>query len=98
MRRLIGLIGFSLILSIALRADSPIELRVDRYLKPYVHMQDFSGCVLVAKHEQVLFRKCYGKANYELKVANTPQSKFHIASVTKSFTAAAIVLLQKKGA
>ncbi len=36
-------------------------------------------------------------ANYELGVPNTPQSKFHIASVSKTFTAAAIMLLEERG-
>jgi D-alanyl-D-alanine carboxypeptidase len=97
MRPLLALIVFSLTLNTALRADSPVAQRIDAYLQPYLTMQDFSGCVLVAKHGEVLIRKCYGGANYELKVANTPNSKFHIASVTKSFTAAAIVILQKQG-
>ncbi len=97
MRRLVFLISLSLILDSALCAQPSFTQKVDQYLKPYLQMQDFSGCVLVAKQGQVLTRKCYGDANYELNVANTPSSRFHIASVTKSFTAAAIVILQKQG-
>jgi CubicO group peptidase (beta-lactamase class C family) len=77
--------------------QQPFAVRADRYLQPYVKMQDFSGCVLVASHREILMRKCYSDANYELSVPNTPQSKFHIASMTKMFTAAAIVLLDKQG-
>jgi CubicO group peptidase (beta-lactamase class C family) len=36
-------------------------------------------------------------ANYELGVPNTQQTKFHIASVSKTFTAAAIMMLQERG-
>jgi CubicO group peptidase (beta-lactamase class C family) len=97
MRPLLALIVFALTFNTALRADSPVAQKIDAYLQPYLTMQDFTGCVLVAKHGEVLIRKCYGDANYELKVVNTPNSKFHIASVTKSFTAAAIVILQKQG-
>lgn len=97
MRRLILLISLSLVLNAALCAESPFTQKVDQYLQPYLQMQDFSGCVLIAKQGQILTHKCYGDANYELNVANTPSSKFHIASVTKSFTAAAIVILQKRG-
>jgi CubicO group peptidase (beta-lactamase class C family) len=96
-RRLISLIGFFLVLPSALYAQPSFTQKVDHYLEPYLQMQDFSGCILVAKQGEVLTRKCYGNANYELSVANTPSSRFHLASVTKSFTAAAIVILQKRG-
>ena len=97
MRRLVGLIGILLSGHLASRADPSTVLKVDRFLRPYVQMQDFSGCVLIARRGQIVTRKCYGNANYELSVANTPQSKFHIASVTKSFTAAAVVILAEQG-
>ena len=97
MRRLVELIGILLIGYLASRADPSTMLKVNRFLQPYVQMQDFSGCVLIARQGQIVTRKCYGNANYELSVANTPQSKFHIASVTKSFTAAAVVILAEQG-
>jgi CubicO group peptidase (beta-lactamase class C family) len=58
---------------------------------------DFSGSVLVAREGKVVFRKSYGMANYELSVPNSEKTRFHIASVSKTFTAAAIVLLEKQG-
>jgi CubicO group peptidase (beta-lactamase class C family) len=57
----------------------------------------FSGSALVARDGKALFSKGYGKANEELDVANTPQTKFRIGSITKQFTAAAIMLLQERG-
>ncbi len=74
----------------------PADL-VDKFIQPYLQMGDFSGCVLVAKYAKVLARRCYGGANYELRVVNTPTSRFHIASLTKSFTAAAILILAQQG-
>jgi CubicO group peptidase (beta-lactamase class C family) len=53
--------------------------------------------ILVRQNGQVQFHKAYGRANYELGVPNTPESRFHIASVTKAFTAAAILLLEERG-
>lgn len=97
MRQLTVLIGFLLICDAVLCADASFTRKVDRYLQPYLQMQDFSGCLLIAKDGQVLARKCYANANYELNVANTPQSRFHIASVTKSFTAAGILILHERG-
>lgn len=97
MRLLVILIPVLLAQSASALGQQSFANKAERYLQPYVEMQDFSGCVLVASHRQVLMRKCYGDANYELSVPNTPQSKFHIASMTKMFTAAAIVLLDKQG-
>ena len=97
MRQVLALISMSLILGAPLHADTSFTKKVDQFLQPFLQMQDFSGCVLVAKQDQVRVRKCYGDANYELNVANTPASKFHIASVTKTFTAAAIIILKNRG-
>lgn len=53
--------------------------------------------VLIAGDGKILLRKGYGMANYEMSVPNSPQTKFHIASLTKTLTAAAIVRLEKQG-
>ncbi|HEV2750569.1 MAG TPA: serine hydrolase domain-containing protein [Gemmatimonadales bacterium] len=74
-----------------------IEARVDAYLKPYLDLAAFSGAVLLARHGKVLLRKGYGMASYELGVPNTPETRFHVASVSKTFTAAAILLLVERG-
>jgi CubicO group peptidase (beta-lactamase class C family) len=74
----------------------PVD-QIDRFVQPYLQMGDFSGCILVARYARILARKCYGGANYELRVVNTMTTRFHIASVTKCFTAAAIVILEQQG-
>jgi len=74
-----------------------IAKQVDTYLKPYLDAASFSGAVLLARGGKVLLSKGYGMANYELNIPNTPQTKFHIASLSKTFTAAAILQLQERG-
>jgi CubicO group peptidase (beta-lactamase class C family) len=74
----------------------PVD-QVDRFIQPYLQMGDFSGCILVARYARILTRKCYGGANYELRVVNTLNTRFHIASITKAFTAAGIVILEQQG-
>jgi CubicO group peptidase (beta-lactamase class C family) len=71
--------------------------RFDRQVQSYVRNGDFSGSVLVAKDGRVLFQKSYGMANYEWNIPNSENTKFHIASVTKTFTAAAILNLDRQG-
>ena len=77
--------------------DRQLEAQVDAYLRPYLDLGGFNGSVLIAKGGRVLLSKGYGMANYELNVINTPQTKFHLGSVSKTFTAAAIMLLLEQG-
>ncbi len=53
--------------------------------------------VLVMKEGKVLFAQGYGLANRELKVPNRPEFVFRIGSVTKQFTAAAVMTLVEEG-
>src|SRR5262249_54049829 len=57
----------------------------------------FSGAILVAKDGQPIYRRAFGLANRELKVANTPETEFRLGSITKQFTAAAILQLVEQG-
>ncbi|MCT8136849.1 beta-lactamase family protein [Anaerobacillus sp. CMMVII] len=57
----------------------------------------FNGTVLVAKEGEVLFSKGYGYADKENEIANTPDTVFHIASLSKSFTALSILQLEELG-
>lgn len=55
-----------------------------------------NGSILVAKDGDVLLHGGYGMANWEHGVPNRPDTKFRIASLTKSFTAAAILQLHQE--
>ncbi|WP_162997965.1 serine hydrolase domain-containing protein [Brevundimonas lutea] len=57
----------------------------------------FMGGVLVAKGDQVLFRQVYGMADREAGRQMQLDSRFRLASVSKQFTAAAILRLQDRG-
>ena len=71
--------------------------RMDAVAKEQAAGDKFMGNALVAKDGAVLFERSYGWANLEWKVPHTPDSKFRIGSVTKQFTAAAILLLEERG-
>ena len=60
------------------------------------HHPEFSGA-LVAHKGKVLINQGYGFADREKDVPNTPQTKFAIGSMTKAFTAMAIMILQERG-
>ncbi|MFP5287803.1 MAG: serine hydrolase domain-containing protein, partial [Thermoanaerobaculia bacterium] len=55
------------------------------------------AAVLIAKDGQIVLRKGYGMANVELGVPIQPDMVFNLASITKQFTAAAILMLQERG-
>ena len=70
---------------------------LDTYLQACLANRYFMGSVLVAHRDEVLLSKGYGMANLELSVRNSPQTKFRLGSITKQFTAAAILQLQEQG-
>src|ERR1044072_428042 len=56
------------------------------------------GCaVMVVRNDSILFAKGYGMANLEYNIPIEPSTIFHMASVSKQFTAFSIVLLAKQG-
>ena len=55
------------------------------------------ACVAVLHNEASIFRCAYGLADVENRVAATPATNYRLASVTKQFTAAAILLLAEDG-
>ena len=57
----------------------------------------FSGSILVALDDQILLSGGYRYANWELNVPNTSSTIFRLASLTKPFTALAIMMLQERG-
>jgi len=78
-------------------ASENIRPQVREYIDAYQEMKLFSGSTLVAKGGKVLAKKGFGMADLENKIPNTPKTKFRIASLTKSFTAMAIMQLKQKG-
>jgi CubicO group peptidase (beta-lactamase class C family) len=70
---------------------------LDAALNDLVERGRFSGAVLIARDGEVLLNKGYGFADREAELPNTPQTRFRIASITKQFTAMAILMLEAQG-
>lgn len=66
-------------------------------MRAAVEVERFMGAILVAREGKPILSKGYGLANVEHNIANTPQTVFRIASLTKQFTAASILMLQERG-
>lgn len=69
----------------------------DHYLRALTERGQFSGSVAIARAGRTLLSQGYGLCNVEQGTRNTPQTRFQIGSITKSFTALALLLLQEQG-
>lgn len=82
------------------RPPTDFAKKASTYMDHRVALKDFpfSGAVLVAHQGQALFRQAYGQADREHNIPNTLATKFRTGSAGKQFTAAAILLLEQRGA
>ncbi|SHG11834.1 serine hydrolase domain-containing protein [Pedobacter caeni] len=86
------------LLSVMLRAQTANEnQQIDKLVKRFVDLDQFSGSILVAKKGNIVLSKGYGLANREWNVANATNTKFRIASLTKQFTAMLVMQLYQEG-
>ncbi|WP_338733925.1 serine hydrolase [Mangrovimonas cancribranchiae] len=89
-------ITFSTLSAFSQNTDKKLFNKIDSYLKASA-TNGFSGVVLVAKKGEVILSKGYGWADRENKIPNSPATVFNIGSVTKQFTASAILKLVEQG-
>ena len=73
------------------------QLLLDKYASAYAKTYNFNGAILVSKDNKIIYQSGFGSANREWSVPNTTYSKFPIASLTKQFTAVAILQLAEQG-
>lgn len=88
---------FYLALPFITLAQNNYTVLLDRYTQGFAAAHDFTGAVLVAKKGKVVYQKAFGAANREWNIPNTVDTRFPIASLTKQFTAAAILQLAEQG-
>ena len=87
---------FFLILSSSLFSQN-LEQQIDAIASKN-YPEDGPGIsILVAKDGKEIYKKAFGKASLELDVPMTPENVFEIGSITKQFTAVAILMLEEQG-
>ncbi|HTE23080.1 serine hydrolase domain-containing protein, partial [Flavitalea sp.] len=79
------------------RSSSVIEKEIDGLFDKWNHSETPGATVAIVKDGRMVFSKGYGQANLEYNSANKPSTSFHIASLSKQFTAYCILLLEKEG-
>lgn len=85
----------------AIPTDAPptgdLGAALDRYMNNLVDAKLFHGTVLVARAGTIILSKGYGPADSDHGIANSANTRLRIASVTKQFTAAAVMQLVAQG-
>jgi CubicO group peptidase (beta-lactamase class C family) len=80
------------------RAGAATELsqRVDQLFSKY-DKKDSPGCAVgVIRDGRLVYKRGYGMANLDFNVPNSPVTVFNVASMSKQFTAASIILLAQQ--
>ncbi len=70
---------------------------LDSVLNTLHEYQMLNGVVLFAVGDEIVYNKAFGKANFEWNIPNTTETRFQIASITKTFTAYLTILLAEEG-
>jgi CubicO group peptidase (beta-lactamase class C family) len=70
--------------------------RIDALLRSLSERGQFSGSILVAEHGQIIYERGFGKADIKNDVAFTANTPVYLASLSKQFTAMAIMMLAER--
>ena len=73
------------------------EEKIEYVIQQAVEAHDFVGSVLVADQGKVIYKKAFGKADYERDIPNTDSTRYLIASLSKPLTAILILKLVEQG-
>jgi CubicO group peptidase (beta-lactamase class C family) len=81
-----------------LQRRSVLESKIDALMHDYDTPKVPGASVIVVRNGAIAFRKSYGRADLEERVTATPATNYRLASMTKQFTAASMLLLAERGA
>lgn len=70
--------------------------QIEKYMDNQNQINRFGGTVIVMRKDSILLKKAYGYADLEWNVKNTVDTKFVLASVSKYFTAIAVMQLVER--
>ena len=83
---------------VALAASSSPDDKVDRFMKAAIEAAHIPGAsLIVLKDGKVVKRAAFGVANVEYAVSAKPETLYLLASITKSLTATAVMMLVEEG-
>ncbi len=81
----------------ALRSQSPKYVVIDSIIKVAADNNKFSGVVLIAEKGNIKYEQAFGYRDFANKIPLQKKDVFELASVSKQFTAMVIMMLKEKG-
>jgi CubicO group peptidase (beta-lactamase class C family) len=88
---------FFLLLMTTTLLCADVSAPIDALFQPFSQVNAPGVCVLVVHHGKTFFAKGYGLADLEIKTPITTNTNFRLASVSKQFTALAVLQLAERG-
>jgi len=74
-----------------------ITKKIDNLFAYWNHTNSPGYAIGIVRNDSLIYARGYGMANLEYSIPITPETIFHMASVSKQFTAYSIVLLARQG-
>jgi len=85
------------IFPLTLHAQKNYPASLDNYMNAAVSVNQFSGSVLIAKHDNIIYQKTFGTIDYANTKPLDSNSMFELGNITELFTATAILMLKDEG-
>ncbi|MCB0686376.1 MAG: beta-lactamase family protein [Saprospiraceae bacterium] len=77
--------------------EDPIEQEFDQYFSQIFNLQEPGGAIAIVRNDTILYQKGFGIADLETGEKITPNTLFNLGSISKTFVANGILLLQEAG-
>ena len=90
------ILAFTIMTNVSNSQSIDLQYKVDSLFSEY-NIPNPGAAVEIISHDNVIFEKGYGFANIEDQIPIDSKTNFRLASVTKQFTATAVLLLIEKG-
>lgn len=91
------IIGLLLSISTITANGQSLAKRLDQLFESAYDSTKSGAAILISKDGEAIYQNQIGMANVEYQIPISTKTKFHIGSITKQFTAAAILILEEEG-
>lgn len=90
---------YSIVLLLLLFAANSFaqSVNIGEYIQRYTDENNSTGTIIIHKDGNVIYNQSFGSANLQYDIPNTNDTKYKVASITKSFTAVIILQLYERG-
>jgi CubicO group peptidase (beta-lactamase class C family) len=86
-----------LILNFGCSCENNYQKRISNLVDNYAENESFNGIIKVYQNNQVIYDKAFGYADFETERKLTTKTPFRIGSISKTFTAISILILNERG-